>query len=836
MGYSRSSATLNPEIAYAGRLATDTADTFSQTETVLIAGTGSQSGNCGSSTCVRWGDYSAMTLDPDGCTFWYTSEYYATTDLNDLTRIGSFTFPGCTPLGSGGTLSGTVTDQSTSDPISGATVALGSRTTTTAADGTYSFASLPAGTYPALTVSDPGYATASTSSVGVTDGNITTKPFALSATPASGTFLDDTQTDFQTGTASGTDFTSTPGSVQLLALSGVDQLNESVTNNGFGFNATSWAGQTFTPAQTGKLSKVALDLFCSNCTGTTPALTVSIRATTGSPAVPTGADLASGTITGFNSGAGGFYSASFASPTTVSAGTTYAIVVRAAANPSAGTYAYVCSCSTDSNPYAGGQRVTSGNGGSSWVADTAAGGRDLGFQVFIESGYPPSGTYVSSAKDINPPAGTSRHWGTLSFDSVTPTGTTVTFQVAGSNSPDGPFTFVGSDGTPGSTFSSGSSLSQFDGNRYLEYRAALTTANSTVTPTLQDVSISFHTLTPQKITFTGAPATAAYNSSFDVTATSDSNLPVTVTSSGACTNTGTHVTMTTGTGTCALTAKQAGNGSYDPATDAHQSTTATKLTQTVNLTAPSNKVYGDAPFSVSGSATSGLPVTLGVTGPCSLASGQVTITGAGTCTLSGDQAGNSNYAGAPTAQSGIVIGKATQSITFGALRTRTYGAAPFTVTATSSGGLPVSFHASGPCTVASHKVHLTGAGSCKITASQAGDANHAAATPVTRSFTIRKAKTTVTVAASPSTVKKGGYIKLTAHVSPTSVGGAAVTGTVRFAIDGTFVGSASVRNGVAVLSKLKVKQGSGKHAVTAKFVSARSGVAGSKGSSSLKVK
>ena len=24
----------------------------------------------------RWGDYSAMSIDPDGCTFWYTGEYY----------------------------------------------------------------------------------------------------------------------------------------------------------------------------------------------------------------------------------------------------------------------------------------------------------------------------------------------------------------------------------------------------------------------------------------------------------------------------------------------------------------------------------------------------------------------------------------------------------------------------------------------------------------------------------------------------------------------------------------------------------------------------------------
>jgi hypothetical protein len=45
----------------------------------------------------RWGDYSAMTVDPvDDCTFWYTQEYYAVnSDRNWQTRIGSFRFPTC---------------------------------------------------------------------------------------------------------------------------------------------------------------------------------------------------------------------------------------------------------------------------------------------------------------------------------------------------------------------------------------------------------------------------------------------------------------------------------------------------------------------------------------------------------------------------------------------------------------------------------------------------------------------------------------------------------------------------------------------------------------------
>ncbi len=95
IGYSTSNSTNYPAIKYAGRLADDAVNTVTQTEATLIAGAGAQSGNCGGSACTRWGDYSAMALDPDGCTFWYTNEYYVATGLNDDTRIGSFKFSSC---------------------------------------------------------------------------------------------------------------------------------------------------------------------------------------------------------------------------------------------------------------------------------------------------------------------------------------------------------------------------------------------------------------------------------------------------------------------------------------------------------------------------------------------------------------------------------------------------------------------------------------------------------------------------------------------------------------------------------------------------------------------
>ena len=104
IGYSVSDGTMYPSIRYAGRLASDPPSTLGQGETSLIEGTGFQCCTFSDgSTNSRWGDYSAMSIDPDGCTFWYTSEYYDTlpTTLaqdNWKTRIGSFQLPGCSTV------------------------------------------------------------------------------------------------------------------------------------------------------------------------------------------------------------------------------------------------------------------------------------------------------------------------------------------------------------------------------------------------------------------------------------------------------------------------------------------------------------------------------------------------------------------------------------------------------------------------------------------------------------------------------------------------------------------------------------------------------------------
>jgi hypothetical protein len=98
LGFSTVGVGAFPSIRYAGRLASDPLGVLAQGEADIQAGTGSQTHDSG-----RWGDYSGMVVDPvDGCTFYYTHEYYTGTSVSDWrTRVGTFRFPSCGGGGGG---------------------------------------------------------------------------------------------------------------------------------------------------------------------------------------------------------------------------------------------------------------------------------------------------------------------------------------------------------------------------------------------------------------------------------------------------------------------------------------------------------------------------------------------------------------------------------------------------------------------------------------------------------------------------------------------------------------------------------------------------------------
>jgi hypothetical protein len=93
LGYSLASTSVYPSVYFTGRVASDPSGTM-EGEQLIMSGSGSQTGGQN-----RWGDYSAMTVDPaDDCTFWYTQEYLVSTGSFDWnTRISNFTFPNCGP-------------------------------------------------------------------------------------------------------------------------------------------------------------------------------------------------------------------------------------------------------------------------------------------------------------------------------------------------------------------------------------------------------------------------------------------------------------------------------------------------------------------------------------------------------------------------------------------------------------------------------------------------------------------------------------------------------------------------------------------------------------------
>src|SRR2546425_1015019 len=202
------------------------------------------------------------------------------------------------------------------------------------------------------------------------------------------------------------------------------------------------------------------------------------------------------------------------------------------------------------------------------------------------------------------------------------------------------------------------------------------------------------------------------------------------------------------TGIYVVTASFAGDENYNPVANNQQSIMISRAGQAITFGTLTNKTFGDSPFTVDATSSSGLPVSLAVlSGLATINGNMVTINGAGMVTLRASQAGDANYNAATPVDQPFTVTKAGQTISCGALADKTFGDPDFTVSATASSGLSVSFGALGNCTISGRTVHITGAGSGTITAAQAGDSNYNAAASVPQSFTIAKANQTITFGA-----------------------------------------------------------------------------------------
>ncbi|OJJ19187.1 hypothetical protein BKI52_20460 [marine bacterium AO1-C] len=176
--------------------------------------------------------------------------------------------------------------------------------------------------------------------------------------------------------------------------------------------------------------------------------------------------------------------------------------------------------------------------------------------------------------------------------------------------------------------------------------------------------------------------------------------------------------------------------------------TVNKVDQAITFGALTTKTFGDATFNLTATASSGLGVTYtsSNTSVATISGDKVTIVGAGTTTITASQAGDVTYNAATDVPQTLTINKIAQTITFGALGTKTFGDAAFTLSGTTSSGLGVTYTSSDAtvATVSGNTVTIVGAGTATITASQAGNNNYNAATDVSQTLTINKANQTIT--------------------------------------------------------------------------------------------
>lgn len=170
-----------------------------------------------------------------------------------------------------------------------------------------------------------------------------------------------------------------------------------------------------------------------------------------------------------------------------------------------------------------------------------------------------------------------------------------------------------------------------------------------------------------------------------------------------------------------------------------------QVDQTITFQALQDRVFGDAAFTISATASSGLPVSFTVAGQCTLEGVTIATTAAGACTVTAQQGGSTSYLPAADVVRSFNIAQAAQTIIFAPIGDRTFGDPAFEVSVSASSGLPITLSAAGQCTIAGTTVTLVSAGSCTITAQQPGDDNFPAA-QAAQSFAIAQAVQTITFA------------------------------------------------------------------------------------------
>lgn len=173
-----------------------------------------------------------------------------------------------------------------------------------------------------------------------------------------------------------------------------------------------------------------------------------------------------------------------------------------------------------------------------------------------------------------------------------------------------------------------------------------------------------------------------------------------------------------------------------------------KGNQKITFPAFEPKTITTTPFPTGVLASSGLPLSFTSSNPdvATIFENAVIIHGVGETVITASQNGDGNYNPASPVSMTLTVNKGNQTITFNTIPIKTLGNAPFTLTATASSNLPVSFTTtSDKITIAGSQVTLVKAGSITIKANQAGNSNYNPAAFVEQTFCINPEKPSIAV-------------------------------------------------------------------------------------------
>jgi hypothetical protein len=198
------------------------------------------------------------------------------------------------------------------------------------------------------------------------------------------------------------------------------------------------------------------------------------------------------------------------------------------------------------------------------------------------------------------------------------------------------------------------------------------------------------------------------------------------------------------------------NGLTPDATSTGCTLTTTQASQTITFGAIPPTTYTSTPPPLAATANSGLTVAYASSNSAvaTVAGNVVTVVGTGSTIITASQAGNVFYLPAANVTQTLAVAPGSQTITFGPLTSLIYGTTPsFTLSATSSAGLPITFTIGGVGsvgTISGNVVTILNGGITTITASQVGNSLYAPATSVVQPLTVAKANQTITFAPPPT--------------------------------------------------------------------------------------